>query len=51
MTPAQLTTIAVGTTGLIVFMMFRRWLWIVVMPPGLALLCWLVLDKLWATAH
>jgi hypothetical protein len=31
--------------------MFRRWLWIIVLPPGLALLAWLILDRLWATNH
>ena len=51
MTSAQLTTIAAGTTGFIVFLMFRRWLWFIVMPPGIALLVWIILDKFWVTSH
>lgn len=51
MTSAQLTTIAVGTGGFLVFLMLRRWLWMIALPPAMAVLVWIILDKLFATTR
>ncbi|HUH83891.1 MAG TPA: hypothetical protein VLX85_04745 [Stellaceae bacterium] len=51
MTSAQLTTIAVGTGGFLVFLTFRRWLWMVALPPAVAGLLWYFLDKVFVTSH
>jgi len=51
MTSAQLTTIATGTGGFLVFLMFRRWLWMIALPVVMAIGVWLILDKFFATTH
>jgi hypothetical protein len=51
MTSAQLTTIAIGSGGFLIFLKFRRWLWMVALPPAMAGVIWYLLDKLFATTH
>lgn len=51
MTSAQLTTIAVGSGGFLIFLKFRRILWMVVLPPVMAGALWYFLDKIFVTTH
>ena len=51
MDAAHLTTIAVGSVGFIIFLIFRRWLWLVVLPPVVALLFYVVLNTIYGVGR
>jgi len=43
----NLTVIALGFLGMIVMLLLRRWLWLILLPPGMSVVVYVILNTLW----
>jgi hypothetical protein len=44
---ANMTVIALGSVGILVLFLFRQWIWFILLPPGIAMLVYAVLNTIW----
>jgi hypothetical protein len=45
------TIVAVGSVGFIIFLIFRRWLWLIVLPPVVAILFYVILNTIYGVGR
>jgi len=45
------TIVGVGSVGFIIFLIFRRWLWLIVLPPVVAILFYVILNTIYGVGR